>query len=76
MFVAADLAEETACDDLVDAAAAALGGLTVLVNNAVAGIVDETDGPVTELDDRGVGGEPAGEPHRADVAVPGARSRT
>ena len=28
---------------------AALGGLTVLVNNAVASAVDESDGPVTEL---------------------------
>ncbi len=48
-FLAADLAGEDACEGLVDAAAAALGGLTVLVNNAVATIVDETDGPVAEL---------------------------
>ncbi|MGZ4753712.1 MAG: SDR family NAD(P)-dependent oxidoreductase [Acidimicrobiia bacterium] len=49
MFVAADLNEEDACAELVDAAASAFGGLTVLVNNAVANTVDETDGPVTEL---------------------------
>jgi NAD(P)-dependent dehydrogenase (short-subunit alcohol dehydrogenase family) len=36
-FVAADLADETACTTLVDTAAARLGGLTVLVNNAAAG---------------------------------------
>lgn len=48
-FLAADLADEGACEGLVDAAAAALSGLTVLVNNAVATIVDETDGPVAEL---------------------------
>src|SRR3954464_2336413 len=46
MFVAAGLAEETACTDLVGAAAAALGGLSVLVNNAVASTVDESDGAV------------------------------
>jgi NAD(P)-dependent dehydrogenase (short-subunit alcohol dehydrogenase family) len=49
VFVPADLGEEAACDGLVDAAVATLGGLTVLVNNAVAAVVDETDGPVTEL---------------------------
>ena len=48
-FLAADVSGEAACDGLVDEAAAALGGLTVLVNNAVAAIVDETDGPVAEL---------------------------
>ncbi|HEY3723388.1 MAG TPA: SDR family oxidoreductase [Acidimicrobiia bacterium] len=48
-FLAADLAGEAESTGLVDAAAAALGGLTVLVNNAVAAIVDETDGPVAEL---------------------------
>jgi NAD(P)-dependent dehydrogenase (short-subunit alcohol dehydrogenase family) len=52
VFVPADLAEEAACDALVDAAVAALGGLTVLVNNAVAAVVDETDGPVTEITTR------------------------
>ena len=49
VFVPADLSEEAACDSLVDAAVGALGGLTVLVNNAVASAVDESDGPVTEL---------------------------
>jgi glucose 1-dehydrogenase len=49
VFVAADLSEEAAATEVVDAAVAALGGLTVLVNNAVANIVDERDGPVTEL---------------------------
>jgi NAD(P)-dependent dehydrogenase (short-subunit alcohol dehydrogenase family) len=49
VFLAADLTEEAACDSLVDGAVHALGGLTVLVNNAVASTVDETDGPVTEL---------------------------
>jgi glucose 1-dehydrogenase len=49
VFVAADLSEESAATEVVDAAVAALGGLTVLVNNAVANIVDERDGPVTEL---------------------------
>lgn len=49
VFVPADLSEEAACDALVDAAVRALGGLSVLVNNAVAGAVDESDGPVTEL---------------------------
>jgi len=49
VFVPAELSEETACAELVEAAARALGGLTVLVNNAVASIVDERDGPVTGL---------------------------
>src|SRR5664279_1578080 len=52
VFVAADLSEESACDGVVDGAVAALGGLTVLVNNAVATVVDEADGPVTELTTR------------------------
>jgi NAD(P)-dependent dehydrogenase (short-subunit alcohol dehydrogenase family) len=52
-FAAADLAaDEEACAELVDAAVARFGGLTVLVNNAVASAVDDSDGPVTELDDR------------------------
>ena len=34
VFLAADLQEETACTELVEAAATRLGGLTVLVNNA------------------------------------------
>jgi NAD(P)-dependent dehydrogenase (short-subunit alcohol dehydrogenase family) len=49
MFVAADLAEEQACTDLVGAAAAGLGGLSVLVNNAVASSVDESDAAVGDL---------------------------
>jgi NAD(P)-dependent dehydrogenase (short-subunit alcohol dehydrogenase family) len=36
VFVAADVADEAECTRLVDTAAARLGGLTVLVNNAVA----------------------------------------
>jgi len=36
-FVAAELADERACDALVARAAAAMGGLTVLVNNAAGG---------------------------------------
>jgi NAD(P)-dependent dehydrogenase (short-subunit alcohol dehydrogenase family) len=46
-FVAADLREEDECTRLVDAAAAQLGRLTVLVNNAAAG--EFADGPVAEL---------------------------
>jgi NAD(P)-dependent dehydrogenase (short-subunit alcohol dehydrogenase family) len=37
VFVAADVGEEEACQRLVDEVAERLGGLTVLVNNAVAG---------------------------------------
>jgi NAD(P)-dependent dehydrogenase (short-subunit alcohol dehydrogenase family) len=37
VFVAADVAEEEACTRLVDTVAERFGGLTVLVNNAVAG---------------------------------------
>jgi NAD(P)-dependent dehydrogenase (short-subunit alcohol dehydrogenase family) len=51
-FVAVDLSDEGACTGLVDAAVERLGGLTVLVNNAVASTVDETDGPVGELSTR------------------------
>ncbi len=46
-FVAADLHEEDACDALVAAAADAIGGLTVLVNNAAGG--GARDGPVAEI---------------------------
>ncbi len=48
-FVPADLADEAASVALVGAAGERFGGLTVLVNNAVAASVDESDGPVTEL---------------------------
>jgi len=47
--VLADLGDERECTRLVEAATARLGGLTVLVNNAVASTVDEHDGPVAEL---------------------------
>jgi NAD(P)-dependent dehydrogenase (short-subunit alcohol dehydrogenase family) len=49
MFVAADLSDERAATDLVGAAASALGGLSVLVNNAVASTVDEADAAVGDL---------------------------
>ena len=48
-FVAADLADPTACTRLVDAAATALGGLTVLVNNAV-GATTGSDARVADMD--------------------------
>ncbi len=47
--VLADVGGEQECADLVAAAAELLGGLTVLVNNAVAGTVDSHDGPVADL---------------------------
>ncbi len=47
--VMADLGDEAECTRLVAAAVEQLGGLTVLVNNAVAGIVDEHDAPVADL---------------------------
>ncbi len=47
--VLADLGEEADCTRLVQVATERLGGLTVLVNNAVASTVDEHDGPVAEL---------------------------
>jgi NAD(P)-dependent dehydrogenase (short-subunit alcohol dehydrogenase family) len=50
-FVVADLADDGVSGDLVDAAVERFGGLTVLVNNAVASSVDETDAPVAELSD-------------------------
>lgn len=46
-FVAADISQELECTRLVDAAAAMLGGLTVLVNNAAGG--EGGDGPVGDL---------------------------
>jgi len=48
-FVAADLSTEAACTGLIAAAVAELGGLTVLVNNAVAGVVDGGDGAVADM---------------------------
>jgi len=51
-FAAADLADEDAWAALVNGAVERFGGVTVLVNNAVAAAVDEADGPVTELTDR------------------------
>jgi NAD(P)-dependent dehydrogenase (short-subunit alcohol dehydrogenase family) len=46
-FVGADLSDERACDDLVERAAAHLGGLTILVNNAAGG--DARDGAAGAL---------------------------
>jgi NAD(P)-dependent dehydrogenase (short-subunit alcohol dehydrogenase family) len=46
-FLAADLHDEAACTGLVDEAAARLGGLTVLVNNAAGG--DSRDATVAEI---------------------------
>jgi len=48
-FLAADLGTEHACTRLVAGTVAALGGLTVLVNNAVAGLVDEGDSAVADM---------------------------
>jgi glucose 1-dehydrogenase len=45
-FVAADLTDESACAALIDQAVAALGGLSVLVNNAAA---SGGDGPVADI---------------------------
>lgn len=47
--VLADIANESACARLVADAAELLGGLTVLVNNAVASTVDDADGPIERL---------------------------
>jgi NAD(P)-dependent dehydrogenase (short-subunit alcohol dehydrogenase family) len=51
VFLTADLAAPGAAGRLVADATAAVGGLTVLVNNAVAEAVDGADGPLTELSD-------------------------
>lgn len=48
-FIAADLSTEAACTKLADDAVALLGGLTVLVNNAVAGVVDGGDSAVADM---------------------------
>lgn len=48
-FALADLDADGACAGLVAEATTLLGGLTVLVNNAVAVAVDESDGPIGEL---------------------------
>ncbi len=47
VFIPADLNDEAACGKLVEAAAAALGGLTVLVNNAAGG--EGGDGPIADV---------------------------
>ena len=46
-LVPADLGDEQACNDLVASAAALMGGLSVLVNNAAGG--GAPDGPVADL---------------------------
>jgi NAD(P)-dependent dehydrogenase (short-subunit alcohol dehydrogenase family) len=50
VFLAADLGTENACAQLVAEAVDALRGLTVLVNNAVAGVVDGHDSAVADMD--------------------------
>ena len=47
--VLADLSREDECARLIQESADRLGGLTVLVNNAVASTVDEADAPVADL---------------------------
>jgi NAD(P)-dependent dehydrogenase (short-subunit alcohol dehydrogenase family) len=47
VFIAADLGDEHATTNLVNAAAEQMQGLTVLVNNAAGG--DATDGPIGDL---------------------------
>ena len=49
IFLPYDLDDDSSADRLVSAAAETLDGLTILVNNAVAGAVDQADGPVAEL---------------------------
>jgi NAD(P)-dependent dehydrogenase (short-subunit alcohol dehydrogenase family) len=48
-FLAADLGTEDSCTRLVAESASQLGGLTVLVNNAVASVVDGGDSTVAEM---------------------------
>lgn len=48
-LVLADLDGESTCEELVERASSALGGLTVLVNNAVSGTAEVSDGAVTDL---------------------------
>ncbi len=48
-FTAADLSEESRCEELVDATLARFGSLTVLVNSAVASAVDDGDHAVGGL---------------------------
>ena len=48
-FVAADLSTEDACRQVVTDAQRVLGGLTVLVNNAVAGVVDGGDSAIADM---------------------------
>ncbi|MSO36908.1 MAG: SDR family oxidoreductase [Acidimicrobiia bacterium] len=48
-LVLADLDGESTCEELVEQASSALGGITVLVNNAVSGTTDVSDGAVTDL---------------------------
>ena len=50
VFAPADLSSEAACTELVATAVAQLGGLTVLVNNAVSNAVDTSDAAVADLD--------------------------
>jgi NAD(P)-dependent dehydrogenase (short-subunit alcohol dehydrogenase family) len=49
VFVAADLADPDAASTLVDTCGMTLGPPTVLVNNAVAHVVDDADGPVGQV---------------------------
>jgi NAD(P)-dependent dehydrogenase (short-subunit alcohol dehydrogenase family) len=49
VFIAADLTDEAQCSALVIAARDRFGPVTALVNNAVGGVDDRRDGPVTEL---------------------------